>query len=67
MRKEDLWTICFAAIVCIVCSLVVSTAADLLRDKQEHNAKIDRQINVLRAFGVDTHDPDGKRALPTTK
>ena len=50
MRSTS-YTLGFAAIVCIVCSLVVSSAATLLKSRQERNIRIDIQKNILRAVG----------------
>lgn len=60
MRKDELWTLIFAAIVCVVCSLLLSSTSALLREKQEKNVEIDRKINVLRAFAVNTKDDKGR-------
>ncbi len=51
------YTIGFAAAVCIVCSILVSTSAVTLRDRQEANKKLDRQKNVLVATGL--IEPEG--------
>lgn len=45
-------TIIVALVLCIVCSLVVSSAAVLLKDKQDANKKIDRYSNILAAAGL---------------
>ena len=45
-------TVTVALILCIVCSLVVSSAAVLLKDKQDVNKKIDRYTNILAAAGM---------------
>lgn len=60
MRKEDIATIKFAAIVCLVCSVILSGAAASLRSLQDANIETDRRLNVLRAFGVETV-VDGKK------
>lgn len=46
----------FAAAVCLVCAVVVSSAAVALADRQERNAALDRQRNVLLAAGLATDD-----------
>lgn len=61
MRKGDGYTVFFAAIICIVCSLMLSAASSLLRERQEEQAELDRKINVLRAFGVAVRDAAGKK------
>ncbi len=60
MRKTDLWTIVFAAIVCVVCSLIISATSAALNDRQAFNVEIDRKLNVLKAFGVETVQ-DGRK------
>ena len=45
-------TVTVALVLCIVCSLVVSSAAVLLKDKQDVNKKIDRYTNILAAAGM---------------
>lgn len=44
-------TLAVAFLVCLVCAVVVSTAAVSLRPTQEANRILDRQINILRAAG----------------
>ncbi len=46
-----LYTIKFSAIVCIVCSLLVSSAAVGLQGLQKRNAVLDKRKNVLMAIG----------------
>ena len=46
----------FAAAVCLVCAVVVSSAAVALADRQERNAALDRQRNVLLAAGLASDD-----------
>lgn len=45
-------TIIVALVLCVVCSLVVSSAAVLLKDKQDANKKLDRYSNILAAAGM---------------
>ena len=45
-------TLGVALALCIVCSLVVSTAAVMLRPAQDANKEIDRQRNILAAAGM---------------
>lgn len=52
-RKETLGrTVGVVVAVCLVCSIVVSTAAVGLRTQQQANAKLDKQTNVLEAAGL---------------
>ncbi len=53
MRKESFaYTMLVAACVCIVCSLLVSTAAVTLRPVQQRNAELDLRRNILLAAGL---------------
>ena len=61
MRKEDLRTILFAGIVCIICSLLLSATAASLKAKQNFNRENDRKLNVLKAFGTPTVDQHDKK------
>ncbi len=40
-------TITVAVILCLVCSVIVSSAAVLLKDKQDANASLDKKKNIL--------------------
>ncbi len=51
-RDSVLGTFVVATVLCLVCSLVVSSAAVLLHDKQEENKRLDVQKNVLVAAGL---------------
>ncbi|MCB1069937.1 MAG: NADH:ubiquinone reductase (Na(+)-transporting) subunit C [Verrucomicrobia bacterium] len=61
MRKDDLYAIGFAALVCVVCSLVLSATAQLLKERQDMEVELDRKLNVLKAFGVPVVDEAGKK------
>lgn len=54
MSKRDsvAYTFAFAAAVCVVCAVFVSTAAVGLRDRQRANVELDRKKNVLMAAGI---------------
>lgn len=49
--SQSSYTVVFAAVVCVVCAVLVAGAAVALRDRQSVNAEIDRQKNVLMAAG----------------
>ncbi len=51
------YTLKFAAIVCIVCSLLVTGSAVLLKDRQDANATLDKQKKVVSVSGL-MDDPD---------
>jgi len=54
MQQRDSlgYTLGVAAVLCVVCSLAVSTAAVSLRGRQEANVKLDQQKNILDATGL---------------
>ena len=52
MQKEARYSVLFAALVCLVCAIVVSTAKVSLSKKQEFNAYLDKRRNVLIAAGL---------------
>jgi Na+-transporting NADH:ubiquinone oxidoreductase subunit C len=53
MRQDsNAYIIGFATAVCLVCSIVVSTAAVALRERQARNKVLDRQTKVLVVAGV---------------
>ena len=49
---SDAYTFRFAAIVTIVCSVLLSGAATLLKPRQVENEKLDRKKNILIAAGI---------------
>lgn len=51
-RSGTGYTLGFAAVICIICSVLVSGAAVALRDRQQRNVVVDRQTQVLRVAGV---------------
>ncbi len=61
LRGEGNTCLVFAVIVCVICSLMLSATASLLKKPQEYNKEIDRKMNVLKAFGVSIRDEQGKR------
>ena len=52
------YTFVFAAIVCVVCALLIAVSAVGLRERQEANAQLYRQKNVLFAAGLATPDDE---------
>jgi Na+-transporting NADH:ubiquinone oxidoreductase subunit C len=59
MQKDDINTIRFAAIICLVCSMALAGVQGALRSTQERNKRIDEQINVLKALSPN-FDPQGE-------
>ncbi|HUP23227.1 MAG TPA: Na(+)-translocating NADH-quinone reductase subunit C [Thermoanaerobaculia bacterium] len=52
MRHSTVYTVLFAAAICVVCGILVSTAAVSLAERQEINRALDRQQKVLEAAGL---------------
>ena len=52
MRHNTLYTLLFATAICVVCGIVVSSAAVSLKEKQTLNAALDKQKKVLEAAGL---------------
>lgn len=53
MRRDSVaGTILVAAVLCVVCSVIVSGTAVGLKSLQQANAKLDKQRNVLAAAGL---------------
>lgn len=53
MRQGNGYVIGFAAVVCVVCSLLLSAVSGSLSSRQEVNRVLDRQKNVLMAAGFE--------------
>ena len=56
MQGSTNYNLGFAAAICFVCAVMVSSAAVALRDRQEANAALDKQKNVLIAAGLAAED-----------
>jgi Na+-transporting NADH:ubiquinone oxidoreductase subunit C len=56
MQHSSLYNLWFAAAVCVVCAVVVSSSAVSLKDRQDINAALDKQRNVLIAAGLAKDD-----------
>ena len=42
------YTVVFVSTIAIVCSLLLSTAATLLRDRQDQNEALSKKQNILK-------------------
>lgn len=51
-RSGTLYTLGFASVVCVICSILVSTSAVTLKERQERNKLMDRRKNVLETAGL---------------
>ena len=51
-KNSTLYTVIFAAAVCLICGVAVASSAVGLRDKQETNKVIDKKSKVLAAAGL---------------
>ena len=56
MHASVLYNLAFAALVCVVCAVFVSSSAVSLRDLQAANEALEKQRNVLVAAGLATSD-----------
>lgn len=54
-RKQ---TFIVATLLCLICSVLVSTAAVVLRPRQQENKRLDIQQNILRVAGIFAPDDD---------
>lgn len=52
MQRSAGYILGFAAVICVICAVFVSTAAVSLKDRQDFNANAFRQENVLAAAGL---------------
>ena len=59
--REDTRTLTFAAIVCVVVSLLLSGLAAGLKDTIKANEAFDVKRNIVKAFGYGFDTVDGKR------
>jgi len=50
--RENLRVIGFAVVICLACSILVSSAAIGLRDRQEANLQLDIRKNILKSVGL---------------
>lgn len=56
MPRSAWYTLGFAAAICLVCSIMVTSTAVSLEERKEVNQILDRQKNVLMAAGLLTQD-----------
>jgi Na+-transporting NADH:ubiquinone oxidoreductase subunit C len=56
MRKSDSFTVMFAALVCLVCSLLLALTTAGLKPRQDAAIELDRKFNILKAFQVPVVD-----------
>jgi len=56
MHRSAAYSILFAAAVCLVCAVFVSSSAVSLKSRQDENAYLDKQRNVLIAAGLASED-----------
>ncbi len=56
MQRSASYSILFAAVVCLVCAVFVSVSAVSLKTRQDDNAFLDKQRNVLVAAGLASED-----------
>ena len=56
MHASAAYNLAFAAAMCVVCAIFVSSSAELLKELQESNETLERQRNVLVAAGLALSD-----------
>ncbi len=56
MERSTGYIIGFAAAVCLVCSVLVTSSAVTLKDRQEENKRLDRQKKILALAGLMQND-----------
>jgi Na+-transporting NADH:ubiquinone oxidoreductase subunit C len=61
MQHSNAYIFGFAALVCVVCGVVVAGSAVTLKERQEANAVLDRQKKVLAVVGLLRDDEDLSR------
>lgn len=64
---KELKVIGFAAVICLVCSLLLSGVYSTLKPRQDINKANDLKKKVLQAFGVAVVDEKGKPLLSVTE
>lgn len=62
MRQGNAYIIGFAAVVCVVCSLLLAAVSGSLASRQEVNRILDRQKNVLMAAGFEAEKLSAMKA-----
>ncbi len=64
MDFSNRYIVGFALVLCLVCSLAVSSTAVALKDRQDANVKLDMQTQILRVAGliVDGEKPNAEEA-----
>lgn len=66
LKKDSvLGTLTVALLICLVCAVVVATAAVMLRPIQEVNKLLDKQVNILMAAGLYEKGMDVPQAFET--
>jgi len=58
-------TVIVALVLCVVCSVIVSAAAVMLRGKQQENAVNEKKMNILAAAGIEVVNGDLETAFAT--
>ena len=51
-------TVLVALVLCVICSVIVSTAAVVLKDQQVANAANEKKANILAAAGIEVVNGD---------
>ena len=63
-KNSKAHVICFALVLSVVCSLLITAAATGLKDRQQENMALDKKVNLLQAAGlVDAGQKPGKDTI----
>ena len=65
MPDSNIRSVLFALALCVICSLLLTSAATGLKGRQEANVLLDKQTNILRAAGLVgmTAHPSGETVI----
>ena len=50
--KSNLYTVAFAVVLGLVCSLLLTAVAERVKPRREENEKAERYLNVLKVFDI---------------
>ena len=62
--KGDGYVLVFAAVVCLVCSILLAVSESALKPYKEENVRIDKRFNILKSLGVEVFTADHRRIPP---
>lgn len=60
---SEIKTVGYAAVICLICSLILSSVYSTLKPRQDLNKALDVKIKVLQTFGVPVVDAKGRTIM----